>query len=139
MRQTIGRLEGGGRVIKATSLTVDGTIAPHGDDADDPVGTLSFETAATLAGDLVVNGNTNGCGCLKFNVAGIDISNLALKVPDVSAFDQKHPSMHYKVVDAPSGFLGRFKSVELPSPWQLAYTATSACVYFPRGTVITFR
>ena len=139
-RQVIARLEGGGRIDhRSAVLTVNGTVAPHGDDPDDPVGTITFASASTLAGDLEIGGNTNGCGCVKFNVAGMDIANLALKVPDVSAFDKEKDTHFYKVVDAPNGYSGRFASVALPPPWQVKYADTGVYVYFPKGTVLICR
>ena len=139
-RQVIARLEGGGRIdSRSAVLTVYGTVAPHGDDPDDPVGTITFASASTLAGDLEIGGNTNGCGCVKFNVAGMDISSLALKVPDVSAFDKEKDTHFYKVVDAPNGYSGRFTSVSLPPPWQVRYVDTGVYVYFPKGTVLICR
>ena len=76
---------------------------------------------------------------MKFNVAGMDIANLALKVPDVSAFDKEKDTHFYKVVDAPNGYSGRFASVALPPPWQVKYADTGVYVYFPKGTVLICR
>ena len=76
---------------------------------------------------------------MKFNVAGMDIGNLALKVLDVSAFDTEKNTHFYKVVDAPNGYSGRFSSVTIPPPWQVKYVDTGIYVYFPKGTVLLFR
>ena len=76
---------------------------------------------------------------MKFDVAGMDIGNLSLKVPDVSAFDKEKDVHYYKVVDAPNGYSGRFASVSLPPPWQVKYAGTGVYVYFPKGTVLICR
>ncbi len=106
---------------------------------DGKYGTLSFEKPCSLSGDLEITGDADGCGCIKFESAGQDISGLTLKVADVSTFDTTKNIKFYKVVDAPKGYVGKFKAADIPAHWRVEYDANA--VYFcpERGFVITIQ
>ena len=131
---TLGGVEGDGEVRYCTHVTVDGKIAPS------IGGTISFQkTLQSLSGTLEISGDATGCGMVKFD-ENQDISNLTLKIADVSTFDGEAGNTFYKIVDAPNGITGRFtKSADFPSNWAIKYAADGKSVYIHRanGMVIT--
>ncbi|MBR1588176.1 MAG: hypothetical protein IJ658_07615 [Kiritimatiellae bacterium] len=102
--QTVARVEGAGLVEKCTKLVVTDGVSPV---FDGTYGTLTFEHICSLAGEYAIVGDTNGCGCVKFN-QNQDVSNLSLKFADVAKMDAHARSDHYKIVDAPNGITGTF-------------------------------
>ena len=140
LAQTVARVEGHGRVFNNSKFAVTGAVAPVFDRA---YGTLSFEKVmpkSALTCDLEITGDANGCGCVKFEKTGQDISGLTLKIADFSALDKAAPRNRYKILDAPNGYTGVFaRSSGWSSEWEVKYTSTAAYVCFKPGLVITIR
>ena len=134
--QKVARVEGCGRVFYNSLLTVTNAVAPVFDGA---YGTLSFQKACSLSGDYELTGDRNGCGCLKFESVGQNISGLALKVADFTALNEDAHVDFYKILDAPNGYTGKFADGNLSGPWHVQYTSTAAYLFCQKGTVITFR
>ena len=136
LAQTIARLEGTGRVVSNSLLVVTGAVAPIFDGA---YGTLAIEKPCSLSGDYEVAGDANGCGCLKLEASGQDISGLALKVADFEALNEDARVDFYKILDAPNGYSGQFASGNLFGPWHVRHTSTAAYLFCQKGTAITLR
>lgn len=140
LAQTVARVEGLGRVINNSKFAVTGAVAPI---FDGTYGTLSFEKVmpvAALSCDLEIAGDVNGCGCVKFESAGQDISGMTLKVVDFSALDKTAARSTYKILDAPRGYTGAFaKPSGWPGTWEVKYTSTAAYLRFKQGLMITVR
>ena len=103
---------------------------------DGEYGTLTFGNTCSLAGDYTIVGDTNGCGCVKFNQRQ-DISNLSLSIANVEKLDEHARSDHYKIVNAPNGITGAFSlAADWPRGWAVKYAAdgTSVYVYYQNGT-----
>ena len=131
--QTVARVEGVGNVVYCTKLVVTNGISAV---FDDTYGTLTFGNTCSLAGDYTIVGDTNGCGCVKFN-QNQNISNLTLSFANVEALDSHARSNHYKIVDAPNGITGTFAlAADWPRGWAVKYAAdgTSVYVYYQNGT-----
>ncbi len=135
LAQTIRRLEGTGNLKYNSALVVTNAVAPVFDGA---YGTLTFEKPCSLSGDFEISGDTNGCGRLKFERAGQDISKLALKV-DFSGFDEDASGKTYKILDAPGGYTGRFDESDIPSHWVVRYEQTAAYIAPFRPFVMVLR
>ena len=136
--QTVARVEGVGNVVYCTKLVVTNGIAAV---FDGEYGTLTFGNTCSLAGDYTIVGNTNGCGCVKFN-QNQDVSSLSLAFADVEKMDSHARSDHYKIVDAPNGITGTFGlAADWPMNWTVKYAADgkSAYVYHMNGTQIIIR
>jgi hypothetical protein len=127
-------------VFNNSKFAVTGAVAPV---FDGTYGTLSFEKAmpvAALSCDLEIAGDANGCGCVKFESAGQDISGLTLNVANFAALDKDAPRGTYKILDAPQGYTGKFeKSAGWSSDWDVKYTATAAYLRYKRGMVFFVR
>lgn len=136
MAQTVARLEGAGRVVSNALLAVTGAVAPVFDGA---YGTLALEKPCSLSGNFELAGDANGCGRLKLEAAGQDISGLALKVADFAALNDKARGDFYQILDAPSGYIGQFAAGNVAAPWHVRYTATAAYLFCQKGTVLVFR
>ena len=136
--QTVARVEGVGNVVYCTKLVVTNGIAAV---FDGEYGTLTFGNTCSLAGDYTIVGNTNGCGCVKFN-QNQDVSNLSLAFADVEKMDSHARSDHYKIVDAPNGITGTFGlAADWPRGWAVKYASDrkSVYVYHQNGTQIIVR
>ena len=136
--QTVARVEGVGNVVYCTKLVVTNGIAAV---FDDTYGTLTFGNTCSLAGDYTIVGNTNGCGCVKFN-QNQDVSSLSLAFADVEKMDSHARSSHYKIVDAPNGITGTFAlAADWPMNWSVKYASDrkSVYVYHQNGTQIIVR
>ena len=136
--QTVARVEGVGNVVYCTKLVVTNGIAAV---FDGEYGTLTFGNTCSLAGDYTIVGNTNGCGCVKFN-QNQDVSNLSLAFADVEKMDSHARSSHYKIVDAPNGITGTFAlAADWPMNWSVKYASDrkSVYVYHQNGTQIIVR
>ena len=136
--QTVARVEGVGNVVYCTKLVVTNGIAAV---FDGEYGTLTFGNACSLAGDYTIVGNTNGCGCVKFNQKQ-DVSSLSLAFADVEKMDSHARSSHYKIVDAPNGITGTFGlAADWPRGWAVKYASDrkSVYVYHQNGTQIIVR
>lgn len=132
--QNLGRLEGSGKVLRASAVTVNGSIAP---DAD---GTIEIGSACTLSGNYEIRGNANGCGCLKV-ATDQNLSGLVLKAADMAAMDGKATRGTYKILDAPGGYLGHFgTAADFPlDKWRIRETGTAIYLEPVNGMVILFR
>ena len=136
--QTVARVEGLGNVVYCTKLVVTNGIAAV---FDGEYGTLTFGNTCSLAGDYTIVGNTNGCGCVKFNQSQ-DVSSLSLAFADVEKMDSHARSDHYKIVDAPNGIAGMFDlAADWPRGWAVKYASDrkSVYVYHQNGTQIIVR
>lgn len=136
--QTVARVEGVGIVVYCSKLVVTNGISAA---FDGVYGTLTFDAPCSLAGDYVIAGDMEGCGCVKFR-QNQDISNLTLKFADVEALDAHANSSFYKILDAPNGYTGKFQfAADWPSAWSVKYTADgkSAYVYRVNGTKLIVR
>ena len=136
--QTVARVEGVGNVVYCTKLVVTNGIAAV---FDGEYGTLTFGNTCSLAGDYTIVGNTNGCGCVKFN-QNQDVSSLSLAFADVEKMDSHARSDHYKIVDAPKGITGTFGlAADWPMNWSVKYAddRKSVYVYHQNGTQIIIR
>ena len=126
LAQTVSRVEGTGKVIYNSLLTVTDAVAPVFDGA---YGTLAFQKAmpqSAFTCDLEISGDASGCGCVKFETVGQSIAGLTLKVSTIAAFDKDKGKTFYKIVDAPNGFSGEFASTNLPDHWRVTYSSTAA-------------
>lgn len=101
-----------------TASFVTGAIAP---DAD---GTIEFQTLCALSGDYEVTADANGCSCLKV-AAGQDVSGLAVTLSNPEALDTDAGRDAYKILDAPSGYAGKFDTSALPERWRLRHTSNA--------------
>lgn len=135
LAQTIRRLEGTGNLKYNSALVVTNAVAPV---FDGVYGTLTFEKSCSLSGDFEISGDANGCGRLKFESAGQDISKLALQV-DFSGFDEDASGKTYKILDAPGGYTGRFDESDIPSNWVVRYEQTAAYLAPFRPFLMIFR
>ena len=136
--QTVARVEGVGNVVYCTKLVVTNGIAAV---FDGEYGTLTFGNTCSLAGDYTIVGNTNGCGCVKFN-QNQDVSNLSLAFAEVEKMDSHARSSHYKIVDAPNGITGTFGlAADWPRGWAVKYASDrkSVYVYHQNGTQVIVR
>lgn len=139
LSQTVARVEGHGRVFNNSKFAVTGAVAPV---FDGTYGTLSFEKAmpvAALSCDLEIAGDANGCGCVKFESAGQDISGLTLNVADISAFDKDAARGTYKILDAPNGYTGTFAVGNVADPWCVKYTSTAAYITYKKGMMLIIK
>ena len=132
LAQTVARVEGVGSVMHNSLLTVTDGVSPVFDGA---FGTLSFENRCNLSGEYRVAGDASGCGRIKFNSAGQDISGLTLAV-DTSKLDKAVPRGTYQILEAPNGFTGHFKVAE---PWGVRYTDTAAFLEYRSPLVLIVR
>ena len=128
--QWISRVEGIGQVKYCENMHVTNSVAPSAN------GTISFNKTFDLRGDYEIVADVNGCGCINV-AANQDISNLTLKVSDISAFNQDAPRNTYKILDAPNGYTGTFAVGNLPDPWCVKYTPTAAYIVSRKGLVIS--
>lgn len=133
--QAVGRVEGKGRVEGGARLSVTGAVAPVFNGA---YGVLTFKEPCGLTGDLVISGDASGCGCLKFEQAGQDVSGLALTV-DTSALDDEASGDFYKIIDAPNGYTGMIDARGVADPWQVKYTPTAAYLVCRKPFVMVVR
>ena len=102
---------------------------------------MTFGNTCSLAGDYTIVGNTNGCGCVKFN-QNQDVSSLSLAFADVEKMDSHARSDHYKIVDAPNGITGTFGlAADWPRGWAVKYASDrkSVYVYHQNGTQVIVR
>ena len=139
LQQTVARVEGTGKLIYNSLLTVTGGISPF---FDGTYGTLTFsKSGTTFSGatyDIVAD--ANGCGCVKFESAGQDISGLTLNVANFAVLDKDAPRGTYKILDAPKGYVGTFaKSDTWSDEWDVRYTDTAAYLRLKRGLVISLK
>ena len=121
LAQTVARVEGTGRLFHASLLSVTDAIAPV---FDGIYGTLSFRKACSLAPNLEITGDANGCGCVKFESAGQSIAGLSLKA-DTTGLSKEKGAKFYKIVDAPNGYTGTFASTNLPENWRVVYESNA--------------
>ena len=134
--QTVARVEGVGTVWHNSKLVVTDGISPVFTNA---YGTLTFNSLCSISGDYEIVGDTNGCGCVRFNKKQ-GISNLKLKIAAGATLDaSKARGTYYKIVDAPNGFTGTFDASCLPSDWYVRYASDgkSACLCRRKGIVIS--
>ena len=138
LAQTVARVEGTGMLIYNSLLTVTGGVSPV---FDGTYGTLTFnKSGTTFSGatyDIVAD--ANGCGCVKFNQAGQDISGLTLNVANFAALDKDAPRDTYKILDAPNGYTGEFAVGNLPDSWSVKYTSTAAYISYKKGMVLIIK
>ena len=132
LAQTVSRVEGVGSVVNNSLLTVTDGVAPV---FDGTYGTLSFENPCSLSGNYTIVSDGNGCGRLKFEHSGQDISGLTLAV-DASTLNRDAPSGTYQILEAPYGYTGRFT---VPEPWGVRYTATAAYLQYHSPTIVIVR
>ena len=130
--QWISRVEGIGQVKWCENMHITNSVAPVVN------GTLDIQKALDLRGDYEIAADENGCGCIKV-AAGQGISNLTLKVVDISAFNEDAPRTTYKILDAPSGYTGKFAAGNLADQWYVKYTDTAAYIVFKKGMVISVK
>ena len=134
--QTVARVEGVGNVVYCSKLVVTSGISPV---FDGTYGTLAFGRACSISGDYEIVGDTNGCGCVKFN-QNQDISHLKLKIAAGATLDAtKAKGSYYKIVDAPNGVTGEFDKSDLPSSWDIKYSADGVYLRYLKGTKIVVR
>ena len=131
--QTIGRVEGSGELDDMSVSSVTGAIAPSAG------GTITFMTVCGLSGDYEVSVDANGCGLLVLQGASQDISRLRVKVTDASALDKNADRNAYKILDAPSGYAGKFDESAIPEGWGLRYKADAVYLHYVRGMAICIR
>ncbi len=132
LAQTVARIEGTDSVISNSLLTVTDGVAPV---FDGTYGTLTFDKPCSLSGEYRIVGDQSGCGRLKFNAAGQDISGLSLVV-DTSALNRSAPSSTYQILEAPNGYAGQFN---VTAPWSVRYTATAAYLRYLNPSVLIIR
>lgn len=138
LAQTVARVEGTGTLIYNSHLTVTGGVKPA---YTNVYGTLTFTkygtTFSNATYDVVADGE--GCGCIKFNAGGQDISGLTLNI-DASVLDKDTAHNYgYKILDAPNGFTGEFQAGNVTDPWYVEYTSTAAYLRYRSPFVITVR
>lgn len=138
LAQTVARVEGTGTLIYNSHLTVTGGVKPA---YTNVYGTLTFTkygtTFSNATYDVVADGE--GCGCIKFNAGGQDISGLTLNI-DASVLDKDTAHNYgYKILDAPNGFTGEFQAGNVADPWYVEYTSTAAYLRYHSPFVITVR
>ncbi len=131
---TLGGVSGSGTVRYATAATFAGMFAPS------IGGTIRFQEAPkSLSGTLSIEGDATGCGNLKFDAAQ-DISTLSLSVADISQFDKDAPSGRYKIIDAPGGYAGSFRSESgLGEDWRVKYAADGVYLSHPKAFVLVVK
>lgn len=127
--QNIGRVEGSGALDNMTASFVTGAIAPS------VGGTIEFQTTCALSGDLEITIGEGVASALKV-AAGQDISGLAVKVLNPALLDKE---TSYKILDAASGYVGKFDESILPDGWGVKYTADGAFLRYNKGLVIILR
>jgi len=98
-------------------------------------GTIEFQTTCALSGDLEITIGEGVASALKV-AAGQDISGLAVKVLKPALLDKE---TSYKILDAASGYVGKFDESTLPVGWGVKYTADGACLRYNKGLVIILR
>ena len=130
--QWIGRVEGLGQVRWCGNMHITNSVAPAAN------GTLDIQKALDLRGDYEIAADANGCGCIKL-AANQDISSLALKVVNLSAFNKDAPYTTYKILDAPNGYTGKFAVGNLVGPWCVKYTLTAAYLVYKKGMMISVK
>ena len=136
LAQTVARAEGCGTFEYNDKLSVTNGIAPA---FDGQYGVLTFKQPCSLAGDLEIKGDANGCGCVKFEQPGQSIASLSLKADGTSTFAKRRRGGFYKVVDAPNGYSGQFASVDLPAGWDIRYAPTAVSLRYLDSTVLYVR
>ncbi len=136
LAQTVARAEGNGTFEYNDKLSVTDGIAPT---FDGQYGVLTFKQPCSLAGELEISGDANGCGCLKFEQPGQSIADLSIKVAADAPLDPGKVGSFYKVVDAPNGYTGVFSTVDLPPAWDVRYTNTAAYLRHIDATVLYLR
>ena len=141
--QTVARIEGAGEVRLNSLLIVTDGIAPV---FDDTYGTLTFKKACALGGTLEIAGDTNGCGCVKFDTENgatkQSIANLTLRMANPASFSTKKDKTFYKIIDAPRGFAAggdRFAALDLPRSWTVYYTANAVYLRHIKGIVMSMK
>ena len=132
LAQTVSRVEGIGKVVYNSLLTVTNGVSPA---IDGTYGTLTFQKPCSLSGEYTVVFDANGCGRLKFESAGQDISGLTIAL-DESKFDRNAPRGAYQILEAPNGYTGRFAVAE---PWGVRYTENAAYLEYHSPTVVIMR
>ena len=130
--QWISRVEGLGQVKWCENMHITNSVAPAVN------GVIDIQKALDLRGDYEIAADANGCGCIKV-AAGQAISNLTLKVVNIAAFNKDAPRTTYKILDAPSGYTGKFAVGNLPDPWYVKYTDTAAYLVYKKGMVLIFK
>ena len=144
LEQTIARLEGCGKVIYNSKLTVTGAVAPV---FDGVYGTLVFEKPCTLNCDYEIAGDANGCSCLELNnsrqsLSGLEppsIAGLKLKLADGTTLNKYAAKTTYKILNAQDGFTGTFDESELPSGWTVKYEDKAAYLCYEHGLMLIVR
>lgn len=132
---TLDSIEGDGTLTWCRGITVTNAIVPS------IGGTITLHEACTLDGvTLEIAGDATGCGKVKFDEKQ-DISELELKIVDISKFDREADSTRYKIVDAPKEVTGKFKKVHgLPDDdWKVKYAKDGVYVYRRKGLLLIIR
>ena len=113
---TLGGVEGSGELRYCTHVTVNGKIAPS------IGGTLDFyHTLTALSGTLEIDGDTTGCGKVKFRQPQ-DISGLTLAMKDPSTFKKDAAKNFYKIVEGNKYGDTRFSlAADWPDDWTVKY------------------
>lgn len=136
LAQTIARVEGHGTLEDNSHLVVTNGVAPV---YNGQYGTLTFKKACSLSGDLEIEGDADGCGCLRFEQPGQSLAGLTLKMANPAAFAENKGGRFYKVVDAPNGYTDTFAAVDLPSAWDVRYEAGAVYLLHIDATVLIMR
>ena len=141
LEQTIARLEGCGKVIYNSKLTVTGAVAPV---FDGVYGTLVLEKPCTLNCYYEITGDANGCSCLELNnirqeLSGLEppsIAGLKLKLADGTTLNKHAAKTTYKILNAQNGFTGKFDESALPSGWTVKYEDKAAYLCYEHGLML---
>ena len=144
LEQTIARLEGCGKVIYNSKLTVTGAVAPV---FDGVYGTLVLEKPCKLNCDYEIAGDANGCSCLELNnsrqnLSGLEppsIAGLKLKLVDGTTLNKHAAKTTYKILNAQHGFTGKFDESALPSGWTGKYENNAAYLCYEHGLMLIVR
>ena len=137
--QWLSRVEGDGVVNSTLNLHVTNAVAPAVD------GVVKFQhdrfEPFDLRGDFEIVGNSNGCSRVSLDqIMGQDISTLTLKVADFGVFDVNAPNGTYTILDAPGGYIGKFRLPEdWPDEWKVRYLPNRAFLHNLRPTMLIYR
>lgn len=101
---------------------------------------IRFVGTCTISGEWEFMGDYSGCGLLSV-AAGQDISGITLKSASSAMLNPDATSRFYKILDAPDGYVGRFRLESgFPSDkWSVSYTPTAAYLSPVRATRIEIR
>lgn len=130
--QWISRVEGIGQVKWCENMHITNSVAPAVNEV------IDIQKALDLRGDYEIAADANGCGCIKV-AKDQDISNLTLKVVDISALNKDAARETYKILDAPNGYTGTFAVGNLPEPWYVKYTETATYLVYKKGMVLILK